>query len=57
MTDRTSMGIPAERGAELVHGPNVSTWPLLRPAGIDTHQWNVERCRFNPGSAWVSQRA
>ncbi|MFD8249634.1 hypothetical protein [Nocardia sp. NPDC059691] len=57
MTDRTSMGIPVERGAELVHGPNVSTWPLLRPAGIDTHQWNVERCRFNPGSAWVSQRA
>lgn len=35
-TDRTSMGIPVERGCELVHGgPYASTYPWIEQAGFE----------------------
>lgn len=54
-TDRTTMGIPVERGAELIHGADVSTWDIVRPAHISTHRWGTEMSRFDPTSPWVRQ--
>lgn len=52
-TDRTSMGIPIERGAELIHGTDLPTWDLARPAGIVTHRMRGLLSRFDPGTPWA----
>ncbi len=54
-TDRTTMGIPVERGAELIHGADVSTWDIVGPANISTHRWGTKMSRFDPTSPWVDQ--
>jgi len=55
-TDTTSMGIPFERGAELVHGTTVSTWGLIDQLGLQTHKWENEYSKWSPGNpSWVSQ--
>ncbi|MET8981136.1 NAD(P)/FAD-dependent oxidoreductase [Streptomyces sp. NPDC004539] len=40
-TDRKAASIPVERGAELVHGPDVSTWPLIRGEKVATHEMKI----------------
>lgn len=56
-TDRKSMSIPFERGAELIHGgPRTSTWPLVTGQGLQTHMWSQEFSKFSPGDTkWTNQ--
>ncbi|MDH6679771.1 monoamine oxidase [Rhodococcus sp. LBL1] len=54
-TDRTTMGMPVERGAELIHGADVSTWDIVGPANISTHRWGTKMSRFDPSTPWVDQ--
>ncbi|WP_162870106.1 flavin monoamine oxidase family protein [Kitasatospora cineracea] len=56
-TDRTTMSIPIERGAELIHhGPNAAHWPLVVSQGLTTHQFTKQYSRFTPQDAkWVDQ--
>ncbi|MFG2937845.1 flavin monoamine oxidase family protein [Streptomyces sp. NPDC048282] len=51
-TDRGTMPVPIERGAELVHGDDVSTWPLLRESGVATHRMRITLNRERPGDPW-----
>ncbi|GAA3774263.1 hypothetical protein GCM10023083_09040 [Streptomyces phyllanthi] len=51
-TDRSDMSIPVERGAELVHGPEISTWQLIRKGGAKTHNLRTEISRSDPGAPW-----
>lgn len=53
-TDRTSMGVPIERGAELVHGADASTWDFMKKAGIETQKWDTIVSRYSPATPWVS---
>ena len=46
-TDRTSLSIPHERGGELVHGHNVSTWDLIRQQNLKTHRWEDKFAKVN----------
>ncbi|MFB9309246.1 monoamine oxidase [Agromyces hippuratus] len=52
-TDRTSMSIPIERGAELVHGSTVSTWQLIDQLGLSTHRQTKIFGRLRPGTPWI----
>lgn len=52
-TDTTSMSIPVERGAELVHGSDVSTWDLIDEAGLTTHRQMSAAGRLTPESPWI----
>lgn len=57
-TDRTSMGIPVERGCELVHGgPYAPTYPWIEQAGFDMRMFqnNVIRLADAPASSAPSQ--
>lgn len=47
-TDRTSLSIPHERGGELVHGHNVSTWNLIKEQNLKTHRWEDKFAKFSP---------
>ncbi|MFB9310859.1 monoamine oxidase [Agromyces hippuratus] len=58
-TDRTSMGIPVERGCELVHGgPYASTYPWIERAGFDMRMFQnnyirqADAPRSSPSSQW-----
>lgn len=58
-TDRTSMGIPVERGCELVHGgPYADTYPWIKEAGFDMRMFTKNYIRLNnaddssPSHAW-----
>ncbi|GAB1690937.1 flavin monoamine oxidase family protein [Krasilnikovia sp. M28-CT-15] len=42
-TDRSLARVPVERGAELIHGSNVSTWELVREVGVGTVRMGAER--------------
>lgn len=54
-TDDTSMSIPFERGAELVHGSHVSTWGLIDELGLQTHRWEQTFGKRHPDEAgWTS---
>lgn len=53
-TDRTSMSIPFERGAELVHGSTVSTWGLIDQLGLQTHRQTTVYGRLAPQTPWVN---
>lgn len=52
-TDTTTMSIPIERGAELVHGSDVSTWGLIRSEDLDTHRQTRVAGRLTPSTPWV----
>ena len=52
-TDETSMSIPIERGAELVHGSDVSTWELIRAQGLQTHRMERSFGRLTAGTPWI----
>lgn len=52
-TDTTSMGIPIERGAELVHGSTVSTWDLIDGLGLSTRRQQTVFARLAPDTPWV----
>lgn len=57
-TDRTSMGIPVERGCELVHGgPYASTYPWIQQAGFDMRMFRNNFIRLGdvPASSPTSQ--
>jgi monoamine oxidase len=51
-TDRKATSIPVERGAELVHGPDVSTWPLIRGEKVATHELKIAVTRRSPSDPW-----
>lgn len=53
-TDTTSMSIPVERGAELVHGSDVSTWGLIDEQGLSTHRQTSITGRLTPQTPWIS---
>jgi monoamine oxidase len=53
-TDRTSMGIPIERGCELVHGgPYASTYPWIKQAGFNMRMFqnNYIKLAYAPASS------
>ncbi|UNK72568.1 FAD-dependent oxidoreductase [Microbacterium sp. H1-D42] len=52
-TDRTSMGIPVERGAELVHGSTASTWDIINQQGITTRRQQNIWGRLAPDTPWL----
>ncbi|MFB9309245.1 monoamine oxidase [Agromyces hippuratus] len=52
-TDRTSMGVPIERGAELVHGTTVSTWGLIDQLGLSTRRQTSIFGRLSPETPWI----
>ncbi|GAA1642024.1 MULTISPECIES: NAD(P)/FAD-dependent oxidoreductase [Brevibacterium] len=52
-TDASSMSVPVERGAELVHGPDVSTWDLIHSAGLTTHRQAAIAGRLSPDTPWI----
>lgn len=52
-TDRTSMSVPIERGAELVHGTTVSTWGLINQLGLSTHRQTTIFSRLRPDTPWI----
>jgi len=54
-TDRTTMGVPIERGAELIHGSEASTWELVAEHRLATHQLSTHMARREPGQRWISQ--
>jgi monoamine oxidase len=55
-TDRTTMSIPFERGAELLHGgPDISTWAYVTGLGLGTHRLDPNYSRFDPQSPWEVQ--
>ena len=52
-TDRTSMGIPIERGGELIHGgPHASTWQWVERAGIRTAMFTDNYVRLDETQEW-----
>ena len=56
-TDRTSLSIPHERGGEMVHGHDVSTWDLIRQQNLTTHRWEDKFAKINAGdSVWNSAK-
>lgn len=52
-TDRSFAGVPVELGAELIHGSDASTWPLVRDAGIATRPMDCTLIRKN--GIWKTQ--
>ncbi|MFF5792374.1 flavin monoamine oxidase family protein [Paeniglutamicibacter sp. NPDC012692] len=56
-TDRTSLSIPHERGGEMVHGHDVSTWELIRQQNLTTHRWEDKFAKINVSdSTWNSAK-
>ncbi|MFL4901799.1 flavin monoamine oxidase family protein [Streptomyces sp. MMS24-I2-30] len=55
-TDRTGMSIPVERGCELVHGPEVSTWEVIRRQRIKTPALTENLSRSQRGGPWSRSR-
>ena len=56
-TDRTTLSIPHERGGEMVHGNDVSTWDLIRQENLTTHRWEDKFAKINVSdSAWGSAK-
>ncbi|MBC9935440.1 MULTISPECIES: NAD(P)/FAD-dependent oxidoreductase [unclassified Leucobacter] len=53
-TDTTGMSIPFERGAELVHGSDVSTWGLINDLGLETHRQTSIQSRLTATTPWIS---
>lgn len=53
-TDRTTMGVPIERGAELIHGPEASTWELVAEHRLPTRPLSTHMARGGPGQRWTS---
>lgn len=58
-TDTTSMSIPFERGAELIHGMPVgsrrpSTWDIVESEGIQTHRQEHVSARMFENRPWIS---
>lgn len=58
-TDTTTMSIPFERGAELIHGfpagpRRPSTWDLVDAEGIQTHQQKNVYVRMKDDRAWIN---
>ncbi|MFC6150687.1 MULTISPECIES: flavin monoamine oxidase family protein [Mumia] len=52
-TDRSSMGIPIERGAELIHGgPHASTWKYVQEANIRTAMFTDNYVRLDETQPW-----
>lgn len=54
-TDRTTMGVPIERGAELIHGTEASTWELVAEQHLITRQLSQSIARREPGQPWISK--
>lgn len=54
-TDRTTMGVPIERGAELIHGSEASTWDLVTEHHLETRQLSTHMARRDPGQRWIAQ--
>ncbi|WP_313815782.1 NAD(P)/FAD-dependent oxidoreductase [Citricoccus sp.] len=52
-TDHSCMGIPVERGAELVHGSEASTWQLITGGGLPTHRLATHMVRHGPRHTWL----
>lgn len=42
-TDHSFTSVPVELGAELLHGPNIPTWELIRAVGAETVPANADR--------------
>ena len=56
-TDRTSLSIPHERGAEIVHGHDVSTWELINKQNLTTHRWEDKFAKANVNDeSWISAK-
>ena len=56
-TDRTTLSIPHERGGEMVHGNDVSTWDLIRQENLTTHRWEDKFAKINlSDSTWSSAK-
>ncbi|MBP2476888.1 monoamine oxidase [Crossiella equi] len=53
-TDATSLSVPVERGAELVHGRKVSLWELIRKQWLRTKPLS-SFLRRDPGSPWLPE--
>lgn len=55
LTDRDSMDIPVELGAELVHGDerHNALWSVLRDRGIGTAALRAQHARLNPTAPWL----
>lgn len=54
-TDRGIMGVPIERGAELIHGSEASTWELVEKHSLITRQLSKHKARRDPSEPWTSQ--
>ena len=56
-TDRTTLSIPHERGGEMVHGNDISTWDLIRQENLTTHRWEDKFAKVNVNdAAWSSAK-
>lgn len=54
-TDRKTLSIPHERGCELIHGHNVSTWDLVKQQNIKTHRWEETYGKATPrDKSWIN---
>lgn len=51
-TDRTVMSVPIERGAELIHGEDASTWDLIRRTGMGVQEWHTFAAREHSVDPW-----
>lgn len=54
-TDRTTMGVPIERGAELIHGSEASTWELVAEHRLMTRKLSTHMARREPRQPWTSK--
>lgn len=54
-TDRTTMGVPIERGAELIHGSEASTWELVSKHRLMTRKLSTHMARREPRQPWTSK--
>lgn len=54
-TDRTSLGVPIERGAELIHGSGASTWELVAEHSLLTRSLATHMTRRDSGQRWTSR--
>lgn len=56
-TDRKTLSIPSERGCELIHGHNVSTWDLVKQQNIKTHRWEQTFGKANSrDKSWIDAK-
>lgn len=54
-TDRNTMGVPIERGAELIHGSEASTWELVAEHHLRTRKLSTHMARREPKQPWTSK--